>query len=178
VTDARPLRLGVAELLAHPGERRHRELSVVLADLTLAIVGVDAGDAVEVDLVLEGVPDGVTAVGTVGFGWVGQCRRCVSPVAGQAEVSFREIFATSGDDPDVRPLDEDHVDMEPTVREAVLLGLPLAPLCGEACLGPDPEHFPTDGVDRRNAEEAEGGSPSRDPRWAGLDALTFDDDAP
>ncbi len=50
----------------------------------------------------------------------------------------------------------------------MLLALPLAPLCAEGCLGPAPDEFPTG----QPSAEAE---PPRDPRWAALDDLSFED---
>ncbi len=66
----------------------------------------------------------------------------------------------------------DEVDLERVVRDAVLLSLPLAPLCREDCPGPAPESFPA----RVAADplDDEGAEPSPDPRWAGLDQLKFD----
>ena len=40
------------------------------------------------------------------------------------------------------PLGRDPLDLEPVLREALALALPLAPLCDEACAGPDPEAHP------------------------------------
>jgi uncharacterized protein len=74
------------------------------------------------------------------------------------------------------PIDGDDLDLEPLVRDAVLLHLPLAPLCREDCRGPAPEVFPA-----VVAGEGEGGpddetddGPPRDPRWAALDVLRGD----
>ena len=54
------------------------------------------------------------------------------------------------------------------VRDAVLLALPLAPLCGDDCRGPAPEAFPTGvGDDDRPG-------PLADPRWAALAELDFE----
>ena len=61
------------------------------------------------------------------------------------------------------------------MRELALLSLPLAPLCREDCVGPDIDRFPTGPADDPDEDTAE---PPRDPRWAALDALTFDDPDP
>ena len=71
----------------------------------------------------------------------------------------------------------DEVDLEPVVRDAVLLALPLAPLCGETCAGPDPESFPTGPAGERRLEEQEAEEePAGDPRSAALRELRLDDD--
>lgn len=72
----------------------------------------------------------------------------------------REVFEPRWEEGETYPLKGDQIDLEPLVRDAVLLTLPLAPLCEDACAGPDPEEHPV-GV--------EGGAPSEpDPRWAAL----------
>ena len=71
-------------------------------------------------------------------------------------------------------LGKDEVDLEPMVRETVLLNLPVAPLCSETCEGPDPDRFPTSVVIDEPLEE-EPPEPAVDPRWAGLAQLTFDE---
>ncbi len=57
------------------------------------------------------------------------------------------------------------LDLEPVLRDAFALALPLAPLCDEACAGPDPEAHP---VGIGDAE------PPADPRWSALDSLRFE----
>ena len=39
------------------------------------------------------------------------------------------------DEGETYPLDGDQIDLEPMVRDAVLLELPLGPLCGDDCAG-------------------------------------------
>ena len=73
-------------------------------------------------------------------------------------------------DGETYPIEGDDVDLEPVIRDGVLLHLPLAPLCREDCAGPAPESFPALVVPDAPAE------PPRDPRWAALDALHLEDD--
>ena len=68
-------------------------------------------------------------------------------------------------DEDAYPLVDDELDLEPLVRDAVLLELPLAPLCREDCAGLCPQC----GANRN--EGACGCAAPRDPRWATLDVL-------
>jgi uncharacterized metal-binding protein YceD (DUF177 family) len=65
------------------------------------------------------------------------------------------------------------------VRDAALLALPLAPLCGPECRGPAPESFPAvpaDGSEAPPSEEETADEPGGDPRWAALSELHFDSD--
>ena len=71
--------------------------------------------------------------------WTGECRRCLGDAHGIARAEVREIFEARPTEGETYPLTGDHIDLEPLVRDAVLLSLPLAPLCSEGCLGPAPE---------------------------------------
>ena len=164
----RPLQVGVTELLAHPGIRRELHTSVVLDGLETTAARVPEGGEVAVDLVLEAIGGGaLTATGTVGAPWQGDCRRCLEPVEGSAEVDVREIFESHPTEGETYALGGEQIDLEPMVRDAVLLALPLAPLCAETCAGPAPDAFPTGPVSESD--------PPSDPRWAALSELEFDE---
>jgi uncharacterized protein len=68
-------------------------------------------------------------------------------------------------DDEAYPLAGDVLDLEPLARDAVLLDLPLAPLCAEDCLGLCPQC----GINR-NEETCSCEEPA-DPRWSALDSL-------
>lgn len=167
MTSETTLKVGVLDLRRHPGERRPVERVVVFDDLAITSARVPDGAEVRVDLELEAISEGIVATGTLTVPWVGDCRRCLSPVHGETETDIREIFATVPVEGETYPLDDDLVDLEPMIRDAALLALPLAPLCGPDCPGPAPESFPT-------GTAAESESAAADPRWAALDELRFD----
>ncbi len=179
MTSARRLRIGVAELLDKPGERRRLELVERFDDVGLSTSRVDADIDVELDLTLDAIFGGLTLAGDLRGSWVGECRRCLQPAAGEFEARVEEVFsvdpvsvgdagADEGQD-DRLPINGDHVDLEDLIREALLLALPIAPLCRDECPGPAPEEYPT-------IIEGEGDEvPRSDPRWAALDDLTFDE---
>ena len=58
---------------------------------------------------------------------------------------------------------DEHVDLEQTVRDAVVLALPLAPLCTDDCPGLCPECG-----ERRADLGPDHGHETLDPRWAAL----------
>jgi uncharacterized protein len=168
MSGARPLQVGVSELLRHPGSRRPFEADVVLDGLALSTAQVVPGSPVHVELVLESLSSSITATGTVSVTWEGDCRRCLEPVEGDAEAEVHaEVFEAVPTEGETYPLVGEQIDLEPLVRDAVLLALPLAPLCAETCAGPAPEEFPT-------GPAVEGAEP-RDPRWAALDELSFEE---
>lgn len=148
------------------------------------------GSPVTVSADLETVTEGVRVTGSVDFGWMGSCRRCLDTARGHASSEFDELFV---DDPDrwvatddaaaedVHPIEQGWIDLSGVVRDSVLLGLPLAPLCRADCAGPDPGSFPVTVEESRAGEPAsqsagvEEESPM-DPRWAKLSEITFEPD--
>ncbi len=158
----------VGDLRRRAGTRRRIQRAADLGPLRVNEVGVDEGSMVEIDAVLESISDQVVVTGTVRASWTGPCRRCLETVHGVAEVDVRELFDPHPVEGETYRLNGDTLDLEPMVRDAVLLNLPLAPLCDEACSGPDPEH-PVGG---RAAGGAAGDEP--DPRWAALRDLHLD----
>jgi uncharacterized protein len=171
----RPFRIGVAELLRRPGSRRDVHVVAPLPSLAMSSSRVPEHAEISVDVVLESIADGVlTVTGVVRAPWTGECRRCLQPVEGTMEASVRELYAREPLDEETYPLDGDHVDLGAMAHDAVLLNLPLAPLCRPDCSGPDPDAYP---VEAESDEAGGGDTPTapRDPRWAALDELRFGD---
>ena len=167
-----PLRIGVMELRRRPGTQREVQVAMPLPDLAVSSARVPEGADVAVDGTLEAIEGAMTITGTVTAPWVGDCRRCLDPVEGTLEVPVREVFEAHPTDGETYLLEEDEVDLEPVVRDAVLLHLPLAPLCRPDCPGPAPEAFPA--VVPGDADGDAEVERTPDPRWAGLDQLKFD----
>ena len=163
-----PLLVGVTELRRRPGTQREVHVAAPVEGLAITTARVPEGAEVEVDGVLEAIEHAITLRGTVRAPWVAECRRCLEEVTGEVEVELSELFETRPTPGETYPIDGDDIDLEPVVRDAVLLHLPLAPLCREDCLGPAPEAFPV--------LPAEPAVPARDPRWAALDVLRQDPD--
>jgi uncharacterized protein len=161
-----PFRVDVAELRRALASRRHVRRDAPMDDLAVGSTFVPADEPIIVDLEIESVSNGVMAAGTITAAWEGECRRCLDPVRGTTELDVRELFSTEGDPDEVYPLVDDEIDLRPMVRDAVVLNLPQAPLCGPDCLGPDPERYPATVED--DAKPA-------DDRWAALSELRFND---
>ncbi len=164
-----PLRIPLGELTSRLGVQVPVQREVELAVPAVAGTEVDPDRPVRLDLAVEAITGGVVAAGTVTVPWRGECRRCVERVDGETVVPVREVFESRPTDGETYPLGSEVLDLEPMVRDAVLLALPLAPVCGDDCRGPDPERFPTGESDGDEDLEA-----PRDPRWAALDVLRGD----
>jgi uncharacterized protein len=166
--------LDTRELGRRPGSQREVSLTVQApADLGIEVLGVPEGSQVELDLRLEAVMEGVLVTGTARAGLEGECARCLEPISDEIEVRFQELFVY--DDRDVDPdeelevstLQHDLVDLEPLLRDAVVLALPFQPLCQDDCPGLCPE------CGARLADDPDHGHDEPvDPRWAALSALT------
>ena len=165
-----PFVLHVADLLRRPGSSRHDVVEAPLEELAVIDTRLPAGAPVRVDVRVESVNEGVVATGTVSAPWEGICRRCLEPVTGELRADVLEVFEAEPSEGETLFLDGDRIDLEPVAREAVLLGLPLAPLCREDCKG----LCPTCGADLDDGECACEPVTS-DPRWAGLEGLRFDE---
>src|SRR5216683_5299717 len=107
------------------------------ADLGTGMVQVPEGGELELDVQLEDVGDGVLVTAMVTAPLVGECARCLDEFTSSTQVRFRELFAAvagaSGDDGYL--LDGDLLDLEPALRDALVLELPLSPLCRPDCAG-------------------------------------------
>lgn len=161
------------ELRRRPGTQREVEVATPLPGLALTSAQVPEHAEVVLDGVLEAIEGAITISGTVTAPWVGECRRCLDPVDGVLEVTLSEVFEARPIEGETYPLEGDDVDLEPVVRDAVLLHLPLAPLCRPDCPGPAPESFPAT-VAVEGGGEGDSEEHPRDPRWAALDQLKFD----
>jgi len=162
----------VADLRRRPGAPRPVGRAVpaaALGDLATTTSLVPAGSDVELDAVAEATGADIVVTGTLSFDWEGECRRCLRPVAGRVEADLREVFTPQPVEGETWPVEGDTIDLGPVLREAVLLALPLVPLCSDDCAGPDPERFPA-------VVEGDGprDEPPGDPRWSALDQLRFD----
>lgn len=169
---ADPFVVHVARLRRAPAHPEHvvRQGEVALAG-PMDAAGIDPGRSVvptgaeaEVDLELIPFEGGIQAEGTVRAPWVGICRRCAENVSGQLEIQVQERFGNDADE-DFYPIVDDTIDLGPLVRDAIVLELPMAPLCREDCAGLCPQCGAN-----RNEGDCACVAPV-DPRWANLDAL-------
>ena len=170
--------LDTRELGRRPGSMRETSRSVPApADLGIDVLHVAEGAPVDLDLRLEAVMEGVLVTGTVRTGLDGECARCLEPISEHLEVRFQELYlyADQGpfeEDDEVSMLEGDLVDLEPALRDAVVLSLPFQPLCEDDCPGLCPEC----GVRLEELGHAHG--PVLDPRWARLTAVRLPDAEP
>jgi uncharacterized protein len=139
------------------------------ADLGIGVIGVPLGSPVELDLRLESVVEGVLVSGNATVEVRGECVRCLGDISDELEVGIQELYVYPGveaDDDLASRLEGDLIDLEPLLRDEVVLDLPFQPLCRDDCSGlcvecganlnDDPAH--------RHEEHL-------DPRWEALRGL-------
>ncbi|WP_203694315.1 YceD family protein [Catellatospora coxensis] len=144
------------------------------AELGLQLIGVPEGADLTLDLRLESVSEGVLVSGTVSGEVTGECARCLADIGESLTVNIQELFAYADsatdettDEDEVGRLQDDMIDLEPTLRDAVVLALPVNPLCREDCPGLCSECGARwDDLPEDHSHE------QIDPRWAKLGKLT------
>ncbi|MBS1846673.1 MAG: DUF177 domain-containing protein [Actinobacteria bacterium] len=160
--------LRVRDLLHRPGEQRHDEGAFAIEPSGTTAARLRDRSDVTYSLTLEAQGRRVTMVGNVRGDWVGPCRRCLEETSGSIDARVSEIFEVSPLPGETWPIVDGVIDLEPPFREALLLELPLAPLCRDDCPGPDPERYPA-------MSETERVVPVVDPRWAALEGFVADE---
>ncbi|HUQ61035.1 YceD family protein [Lentzea sp.] len=143
----------------------------------LGVIAVPESGEVELDLLIESVVEGVLVSGTAFAKVEGECARCLEPISDEVEVRITELYAwpdsttdETTDEDEVSRIENDLIDLEPVVRDAIVLALPQAPLCEPDCKGLCPE------CGGRWAELGpDHGHETIDPRWAALQERFSDD---
>jgi uncharacterized protein len=168
----RPLVLDVRALGRRPGAMRTVRTTVPAPEsLGVALARVPEGAPLGLDLRLESVVEGVLVTGTVTAPVIGECARCLSPVQDEVTVEIQELYAyedsateETTEEDEVSHLAGDLLDLEPVVRDAAVLALPLSPLCRDDCRGLCAECGAA--LDELPADHSH--PAPLDPRWAAL----------
>jgi DUF177 domain-containing protein len=171
---ASPWVFATRELGRRPGSMRTYSRRIPApaepARLGLETIAVATGELIELDVQLESVTEGVYVSGTVYAPLSGECARCLDALTDDVDVELSELFAypdsvtdeTTDADELPRVVDE-MIDVEQIVRDAVVLALPLAPLCRADCPGLCPD------CGEKWADLApDHGHETLDPRWVAL----------
>ncbi|ELS56793.1 putative Metal-binding protein [Streptomyces viridochromogenes Tue57] len=173
------------ELGRRPGalQRLTREVAAPKDFGIQGVVGVPEGAPVELELRLESVMEGVLVTGTARAQAEGECVRCLEPLQLDVEADFQEMFSypdaddrgrhhhgaepgdDAEDDEDRLFLEDGLFDLEPVLRDAVVLALPMQPVCQEDCPGLCAE------CGARLADDPDHHHDAVDIRWAALQGL-------
>jgi DUF177 domain-containing protein len=168
-----PFVLDTRELGRRPGSMRRVQRSVPApADWALELVRVPEAADVELDLRLEAVMEGVLVSGSVHAPLAAECGRCLDPVEAALDADVQELFAydRADADDDMSVLEGDLLDLRPLLRDAVVLALPVNPVCDDTCEG-----LCVTCGGRWVDLPADHAHDDLDPRWAKLSALHSSD---
>ena len=158
--------VNVVELRRKPASRQHVRVDALASEMVVGDARVPDGARIGVDVELESLSDGITVTGRISGPWVAVCRRCLGEATGMLEVDVRELYQVKPTIDDAFTYDGDLLDLTPLVREALMLDLPVAPVCRDDCAG----LCPVCGVDRNEAP-CSCDAQATDPRWSALEGL-------
>ena len=153
----------VHDLVNKPGQMREHELDFALDEkMGEGSASAPKGANLELDLRLESVHEGILATGDIFTSASTECSRCLEPMKLDVEVDFQELFAYSGSSEDDLLVQDDSIDLDPVIRDAVVLSLPFQPVCSPDCpglcaecglkLADDPDHVHEAAIDARWSE--------------------------
>lgn len=165
----------LAGLTLHAGEARRLDLEVALGEFTFGTDRYTTDPAI--------APVRLDLSRMVHNGWslrlrfaatlAGPCMRCLEPAAPVIEVDAREVAQPGGGEELESPyVTGEELDLRRWAHDALALALPAQILCRPDCAGLCPRCGANLNDDPSHAHE-----PEKDPRWAALDALRFDEPA-
>ncbi len=165
-----PFVVSILEVQRSLGGQRSADLAGTLPGVEVTDAHVDANVPVTASITVESTASTeITVTGRVEAPFVAVCRRCLGPVEGRLVADIREVYEPRPVEGETYPLTRDWIDLAPMLHDALMLALPVAPLCAPDCRGPQPEEFPV--AVGGPADDDDPPGLSGDPRWAALDAL-------
>ena len=198
-----PFLFNAHDLPRRPGEMREYELTFDVHEaLGFEVLAIAEDEPIDIDLRIESVAEGILATATVRTEASGECGRCLDAVYYDVDESFQELYEYVEDprqarkknkpgkkrvnkaeeedlDEDlVRQMDGELIDLDGPIRDAIILNLPINPLCEPDCPGlcpdcgmkwvelpEDHEHAPADirwaGLENWGSGESDTGKPKK-----------------
>lgn len=178
--------LNTYELPRRAGEMKEYTLDLeILERVGVELIAIPVGEIIELDLRLESVTEGILATGQIYAVAKGECTRCLDPVEIELHRTLQELYRYEPskdrnnrkkrrDDEDDLDAEEDFImdgdlmNLEVPIRDAIVLELPVNPLCAPDCLGLCPD------CGEKWATLPEGHVHElADPRWQALGGLNL-----
>lgn len=174
------------DLPRRAGEMREYTLDIPAPErIGIDVIAVQAGEEIHLDMRLESVTQGILVSGQLATIADGECMRCLEPVELDIQRRIQELYryapekahtkaerkraAAEEDDLDLDEeylMDGEVIDLEGPIRDAIVLSLPINPLCSQDC----PGLCPTCGV-KWTLLPLEHSHEVIDARWSGLAGL-------
>ena len=165
----------IHELTRTAGAMRHVRAQIEAPEgLGIELIRVQPGTMVDLDLTLESVIEGVWVSGTARAQLLGECSRCLTPVTDEQLFDVQELYYYRGRDAeeDAHFVHNDQIDLDPLLRDAIVLELPFTPLCRSDCAG-----LCIECGENLNDDPDHGHDEVLDARWENLAGLGTDDQA-
>lgn len=121
---ASPLLINIAELLRRAGSIREVDRQIDASEFDFDDERIVGDSKVDVGLTLEALTDGIVVHGVLQADWRCECRRCLRPLTGRAQVEVQELYQAVLSDPDAYPITGEQLDLLEMTRENVLLAVP------------------------------------------------------
>lgn len=166
-----PFKVNLHELPRRAGEMKNYHLEFVSPEpIGTPMLAIKTGEPLVVDFKAEAVSDGVLISGRIVSLAEGECGRCLEELKEDVDQEFRELFLYESrkseneeDDDELFAMDGDIADIEVPIRDAVVLAMPLNPLCKPDCLG-----LCSECGERMEKLGPDHSHEKVDPRWSGL----------
>jgi uncharacterized protein len=184
--NAKPFLLNTYELPRRAGELKEYQLDIeTVTRIGVPLIAVQEGDVIEVDVRLESVTEGILLSAEIYAVAQGECIRCLDPVEVVIDRKIQELYRYEPtnekgrrkrrDDEDVDldgeeelQMEGDLMNLEIPIIDAIILTLPVNPLCSQECLGLCPDCGEKwESLPQGHAHEV------IDARWSGLEELDF-----
>jgi uncharacterized protein len=161
--------IDVRDLVDSPGASRSVRVEEAIDGLATQLAAVPQDRSIGADLLLESVVEGIVVTGPVSGVMRLSCARCLKPFDQEFHIDVQELYVSRAlPESEEYPLVEGQVDLEPLIRDAVLLAMPFAPLCRPDCRGLCARCGGDLNLDECSCP------PDVDPRWAPLSGLELD----
>ncbi len=130
------LLIPVKELIQKPGTMKELTLTHELEyPLGTDAIAIPKGRELKLSVRLESVHEGilVTVSGTALAD--AECSRCLEPMQEEVPIDLQELFHYQPQEEDDFVIEQDRVNLEQALIDAVVPNLPIKPLCSEDCVG-------------------------------------------
>jgi uncharacterized protein len=153
-----PFLFNTHDLPRRAGEMREYNLHITNhGGLGFDVLAISKDEPIDIDLKIESVSEGVLASAHIESVAVGECGRCLDKLEFDIAEDFQELYEyekdrrhkeknkvkksedEEDDELEVRQMDGDEIDLDGPIRDAIILNLPLNPLCKPDCKGLCPE---------------------------------------
>jgi uncharacterized protein len=178
-----PFLFNTHDLPHRAGEMREYHLSIANhGGLGFDVLSIPKDQPIEIDLKIESVSEGVLASAHIESIAEGECGRCLDKLEFDISEDFQELFEyekdrrqkspkvkkdeVAEDEIEVLQMVGNDIDLDRPIRDAIILNLPLNPLCKAECQGLCP-----DCGEKLEALPLDHAHEKIDARWAALGGL-------